>query len=121
MNVVRCRSSRDTVVAVPSVGDCFVGAPGHGACLLGRSGRDPLLTLTVLIERLKVDTAAWGPVVFSDDDHTMAPLRRLCNRLDDAHADVAVNVSFHLVLPMEGNGAWRRDVTRFCGGIQVDL
>ena len=61
----------------------------------------------MLVEGLEVDAAARRAVVFPDDHHAVAPLRGFGHGLDDAHADVAVDVGFYLVLPVEGHGARR--------------
>ena len=75
--------------------------------------------LAVPVEWLEVHAQARRSIVLLDDDHTVAPLRWLCHGLNDAHANISIDVCFYLLLPVEGNGAWRGHIAR--GGVRVQV
>ena len=71
-------------------------------------------TSCMAVQRLQVDCASRGSVLFSADNHAVAPRDRFSYRdwLQHAQFDVAVYAGLNFSLPVEGDGDW-------CGGQQV--
>jgi hypothetical protein len=78
------------------------------------------LPSSVAIEWLKVNSSPWFPRFFRAHYHPVAPSYWFANRdgLDDTEANVLVEASFYLFLPVNGDGY--RCVVGHGAGVGVD-
>ena len=93
------------VVAVPCVKHCLVGVGRDGPCLVERWLGVVSLADSMLVERLVVNSTSRLARLLGADDHPVTPGHRCANwdRFNHSKADILVEASFHIILPVDWN------------------